>query len=76
MSEHALLCTLSMWTDNWDVNAACVRWQVVQVPLPRTPVPVNVSPPRRLGSAFQPLQPLSRCASMACRWHAALHVKS
>ena len=38
--------------------------QVVQVPLPRTLAPVNVSPPRRLASDFQPLQPLRRCAEL------------
>lgn len=51
------------WQRLQGLRSSAAAWQVVQVPLPRTPAPVNVSPPRRLGSDFQPLQPLRRCGA-------------
>ena len=49
----------------WAFSGVCHKVQVLRVALPRTPTPLNVSPPRRIGPDFHSTQqpPLQRCGS-------------
>jgi hypothetical protein len=56
------LCLASKVAPNLILSVCASVWQVIQVAIPRTPAPVNVSPPRRIGPDFQSgrQQPLLR----------------